>query len=118
MLYHDKELNKQIEDFCINEVWDKLQLNKIRSQKVANELFLFAFHTHPITAAKVAQRVVGIKADGVIGPKSLEALNTFDVTTFDMVYDEREKEHYKTIVEHKPYLQTYYKGWVTRAIAV
>ena len=118
MLYHDKRLNDMIEYFCKHEVWDKLRLDQVHSQKVADELFLFAFHTHYKTAAKVAQRLVGVKDDGVIGPKSLKALNSFDVNTFDIVYDEKEEEHYKAIIERKPYLQTYYDGWVNRANAV
>ena len=69
MLYHDKRINEQIKFFCKNEVWDKMRLDEVESQKVANELFLFAFHTYYKTAAKVAQRIVGVKADGVIGPK-------------------------------------------------
>jgi len=118
MLYHDYKLNVQIKHFCKSEVWDKMRLDEVKSQKIADELFLFAFHTHYITAAKVAQRVVNVEADGFIGTESLEALNSFDVNIFDMVYDEREDEHYKTIIERKPYLQENYNGWRARAYKV
>jgi len=64
------------------------------------------------------RRVVNVEADGFIGTESLEALNSFDVNIFDMVYDEREDEHYKTIIERKPYLQENYNGWRARAYKV
>jgi len=115
MLYHDTTLRTEIREFCKKDIWDKMRLDEVSSQKIADELFLFAFHTHYITAAKVAQRVVGVKADGFIGPMSLKALNSFDVDTFDMIYDEREKEHYQAIVDRRPYLQENYKGWEARA---
>ena len=118
MLYYDKRTNEQIKLFCKKEIWDAMRLDEVTSQKIANELFLFAFHTHYKTAAKVAQRIVGVKADGFIGPKSIEALNSFDSDVFDIVYDEREKEHYEAIIKRKPYLQTNYRGWVKRARAV
>ena len=118
MLYYDERINEQLKDFAKAEVWDKMRLDRVKSQKVADEMFLFAWHTNYRTAAKVAQRVIGVKADGVIGPQSLKALNSFDVDTFDIVYDEREGEHYKAIVERRPYLQLYYDGWVNRANAV
>lgn len=118
MLYHDQKINKQIEVFCKNEIWDKMHLDEVSSQKIADELFLFAFHTHYRTAVKVAQRVIGVKADGFIGPVTLNALNEYDAYTFDIKYDEREDEHYKTIIERKPYLQINYRGWRKRAYEV
>jgi len=118
MLFHDKILNEQIERFCKEEIWDAMRLDEVDSQKIADEMFLFAFHTHWKTAAKVAQRTIGIKDDGFIGNMSLAALNTFSEEVFDIKYDEREKEHYKAIIERRPYLQDNYDGWCNRADAV
>jgi len=118
MLYHDDKINAQIKDWAKINIWDKMKLDEIKSQKIADEMFLFAFHTHYKTAAKVAQRVVGVVSDGFIGSKSIKALNDFDSDTFDIVYDEHEKEHYKDIIKRKPYLQMYYDGWLKRAYKI
>ena len=118
MLHEDSTLQNQIKQWSKTNIWDKMKLDEIESQKVADELFLFAFHTHYKTAARVAQRIAGVKADGIIGKISLRALNSFDIDTFDMQFDKKEEEHYLKIIEKKPYLKENIRGWRNRAYRV
>lgn len=118
ILYADNQIHKDIQAFAKKEIWDKMRLDKVISQKMADEMFCFAFHTHWKTAARIAQNLIGTKSDGYIGPISLKALNSFDSDKFDMVFDEKEKEHYEKIIKNKPYLQLNYKGWLNRAYSI
>lgn len=116
MLHADRTLQKEIATFSKKEIWDKMNLDLVKSQKIANEMFLFGFHTHWKTAAKVAQRIIGANDDGFIGTKeSIPLLNSFDIDTFDMVYDEEELKHYEELIKRRPYLQSNYNGWRNRA---
>ena len=69
-------------------------------------------------AVMLAQRLVGATQDGVVGPKTLAAINKFDDTVFDEMYDILENEYYKEIVTANPSKRIFAKGWRNRAVAV
>lgn len=65
-------------------------------------------------ARKLAQRVVGVRQDGIIGPISRAALNAVDKTTFINRFQELRREYLKT-------RKTYWKhgdGWNNRMTKV
>ena len=115
ILYDNPRLEELVEHLYKREYWNKMKLDELGSQHIANEMFIFGVNTHPITAIKLAQRIVGATQDGIIGKVTIGALNRFDEGVFSETFDILEKEHYQKIVIAKPEKQIYLDGWRNRA---
>ena len=118
MLYYDKEIQYQIKFVYINEYWNKLNLSKVKSQKIANEIFLMAVVAGVKASAKIAQRVVGVKDDGVIGFNTLAGLNIQDENRFDRMFDKYEIKHFENLVANNEKFRRFEAGWKRRAMLV
>lgn len=71
--------------------WDRWRADEIKNQSVANILvdWVWASGSHGI---KRPQRLLGVKADGIVGKQTLAALNAMDAATlFKMIKDDRAK---------------------------
>lgn len=71
--------------------WDRWQADKIKSQKVANILvdWVWGSGVHGI---KIPQRILGVEADGIVGEKTMQALNAQDPDKlFQEIYEARRK---------------------------
>lgn len=71
--------------------WDRWRADAIKSQKVANILvdWVWGSGAHGIL---IPQRLLGVKVDGIVGDKTLEALNAQEPDKFfQMVFDARKK---------------------------
>lgn len=55
--------------------WDKLMLDSVKNQSVAEAIGDFGFNSGLKTAAKAAKRVLGLKDNGIIGTDTIEAIN-------------------------------------------
>jgi len=69
--------------------WDRWQADKIHSQKIANILvdWVWGSGKHGIV---IPQRIIGVKADGVVGNKTLSAVNFAEPNQlFDAIYKAR-----------------------------
>jgi lysozyme family protein len=116
--YYDEELRKLVMQFYKEEFWDKMRLDDIASQRIADEIFIFGVNAGTKRAIELAQLVVGIDHDGLIGPKTLAALNSYDENKFDIEFDKAENEYYEKLASVRPALHIYLKGWRNRANAV
>lgn len=71
--------------------WDRWQADKIKSQKVANILvdWVWGSGVHGIT---IPQRILGVAVDGIVGEKTLQALNAQDPDKlFQTIYEARRR---------------------------
>lgn len=98
--------------------WQSMKGDKLTSQHIANEIFIFGCNAGMPTAKRKAQEIVKVTADGIFGDKTIEALNAFDEKKFDYLYDAKEVEHYKELAKNKPLFVKYLNGWENRAVAV
>ena len=114
MLFDNPELEDLVVSFYKKEFWDKLKLDMITSQKVADEIFVFGVNVGLSPAVKAAQTLAGVIADGVIGPKTIQALNKVDPAVYDVQYDLLEIEYYEHLAE-QPRFKQFIKGWRNRA---
>lgn len=96
--------------------WDKAKLDNINSQKIADEIFLFGFNVDMKVAIKKTQKLINVPQDGIIGSRTIKALNSFDVNIFDIEFDKEEISYYDAIIKSKPYLAPNEKGWYKRAL--
>jgi len=119
-LYEDNLLTKKVYAFYEEEYWTPLRLDFVKSQKMADEIFVFAVNTNPKKAIKKAQKIVGTKVDGWIGAKTIKALNEFSEKKFDIEFDLAEIAFYKYLAfgKRRRRYARFYKGWVHRARAV
>ena len=118
MLYNSVAVRELVDDFYKNEFWDKARLDEVVSQQIANEIFVAGVNMGMKKAVMLAQKLVGVPADGLVGPKTLKAINAFDDAVFDEMYDVLETDHYEMIIANNPSKRIYAKGWRNRAIAV
>lgn len=94
--------------------WDKIKGDDIKSQSVAEFLADYAVHSGISKASKVVQELVGVNADGVIGPKTVDAINKQDSKTlFDKLKLNR-RTYFEGIVRANPSQQKFLKGWMNR----
>lgn len=71
--------------------WDRWKADRIKSQRVANILvdWVWGSGKHGIV---IPQRLFGVTVDGIVGEKTLAAVNAADPDRlFDAIYQEREK---------------------------
>jgi len=118
VLYFNMELRNAVLEFYKKSFWDKMRLSEVRSQNTAEEVFVFGVNAGISKAIKLAQKVVGVSVDGVIGSKTLEALNKFDEAEFSAEYDVEEIKYYEGLVAGNSNFRKYLTGWKNRAVAI
>jgi lysozyme family protein len=117
-LYLDSVARGIVENVYKWNYWDKAKLDKVYSQKIAEEIFIFGVNAGMRTAIRKAQKLVGAVADGIVGSQTIEALNAFDEDKFDYAFDELEVQYYDDLIAKKPSFARFKKGWYNRASAV
>ena len=119
MLYNNATVREMVEAFYKKEFWDKARLDEVVSQQIANEIFVAGVNMGMKKAVMLAQKLVCVPADGVMGPKTLTAINKYDDDAmFDEMYDILETDHYEMRIANNPSKRIYAKGWRNRAMAV
>lgn len=71
--------------------WDRWKADQIKSQRVANILVDWVWGSGA-NGIKIPQRLLGVAVDGIVGAKTLAAVNASDPDVlFDRIYQAREK---------------------------
>ena len=118
MMYNNALVREMVQAFYKKEFWDKARLDDVNSQHMANEVFIAGVNMGMKKAVMLAQKLVGTTQDGVVGSKTIKAMNSFDDAVFDKMYDQLENEHYEAIIAANPSKRIFAKGWRNRAVAV
>ena len=93
--------------------WDRWKADDIKSQGVANILvdWVWASGVHGI---KRPQRILGVSSDGLVGPKTITAVNAMDAEKlFKMIKEDRVK-FVDEICKARPANERFRKGWLNR----
>jgi len=93
--------------------WDKIQGDNL-PDGVDYAVFDFAVNSGPGRAAKFLQELVGVKADGSIGPMTLTAVSKKDPKELVTAYNAKRQ----AFLESLPTFATFGKGWSTRVAGV
>lgn len=88
-------------------------LGEITDQRVAEEVFDKRVNCGDV-ALRWLQRAAGVGADGVIGAKSLAAINAIDPPTLLSDFNVQAKRYYEGIIERDPSQATFRKSWFSR----
>lgn len=114
------ERKENIQDLVRNfyevNFWDKINGDKIESQKIAESIFDFAVNGGVRTSCKIAQLTIGAKADGVIGEKTLLEINKTDEDLFIAQFALAKIARYAKLVEKRKENRKYFYGWVRRTL--
>lgn len=110
-----KLLDKDLIIDCVLKphYWDRWQADQIKNQSIANILvdWVWASGSHGI---KRPQRILGVTADGIVGPKTIAAINAADAAKlFELIKTDRLK-FIDEIVAARPANKRFEKGWKNR----
>ncbi len=112
---------KKIEE---RDYWDCLRLSEVENQNVANKLFDMAVNMGVRQAAVYSQRAVNalvrdahLREDGVMGDKTLAAINAASPTACHQLLCELSAAHYQHVAAANPAQAVNLKGWLKRAEA-
>lgn len=93
--------------------WDRWRADEIKDQSIANLLVDWVWCSGAY-GIKIPQRVLGVSVDGVVGPKTLAALNgSYAFGTFCRLHNER-REYLQRIVQINPTQRVHLNGWLRR----
>ena len=115
ILSNVSDLNTRVEEFIKKEFWDKMKLDLVKSEHNQLELLCFAYNVGIKPAIKVLQETLNITIDGIIGNQTINALNSFNESLFDKLFDLEENEYYDELIEDKERFKIYKNGWHSRA---
>lgn len=93
--------------------WNRWKADSIESQAIANILVDW-YWISGINGIKRPQRILGVTADGIVGPKTIAAVNAADPTELFNKLKADRFAHFKEIVAKTPSQQQFYDGWVKR----
>lgn len=139
-LNRDEELEEMVQAFYKAEFWNKMLLDQIKEQELANELFDSAVNQGTITVSKHFQQALNllnnnqkhysdIVADGHIGTATLKAYAAYMLTaqfpgrsverntkTMLKVVNGLQFSRYVEICENNPAQEVYFYGWINRVL--
>jgi hypothetical protein len=118
MLYDNPLVVEMVHAFYKKNYWDVAKLDSVTSQNTADEIFIFGVNVGMKKAIKLAQSLLEVTPDGVIGKETLWSLNNYDSEKFDKVFDVMEMAYYDEVITRDPKKKIYAKGWKKRALTV
>lgn len=109
-----KELTvEEARDIYFTEYWTKFNCDKFAAP-LGEVYFDCCVNTGAKQSNKFIQRAVGTEVDGIIGPKTLIAINQSDPAVLaNAVIDQRQK-FYENLAYNKVSLKKFLKGWTNR----
>ena len=118
--------SKPIKDLTVDDarslykaMWDKYKLGYIRDKNLAYVLNDYMINSYAGGVVKRLQRILNsrgasLNVDGLMGPKTLEAIHACDPQwLIDEIIKDRQFYYKKDACEH-PSQQVFYEGWIRR----
>lgn len=93
--------------------WDRWKADQIENQSLANILVDWVWASG-ITGIKRPQRILGVLADGIVGSKTLAAVNSSEPEKLFAELHTARLKHFKEIVNRTPSQKKFLKGWNRR----
>jgi len=112
----EERLSKQVYAFYKKNYWDRVCGDDITSQRTAESLFDFAVNAGVKTATKLAQVIVNETPDGIVGRKTVAALNRYSPHLFASNYAVAKIARYAQIVTRNPTQRKFLLGWINRTL--
>jgi lysozyme family protein len=94
--------------------WDFFQADLILNQSVAEFIVDWGYHSGRKTIAKIVQRIVKVSVDGIVGPKTLAAINSADQQKLFVTLKIERNVFLNNIIKRRPDQVVFYNGWMNR----
>ena len=107
-------LQDMVRDFYKVNFWDALRLDDIRSQGAANQIYDASVNRGTGTAAILLQKILGVMADGVVGPVTIKAANKMRDNELEALYRAARRADYERIIKINPKLAQFRRTWLAR----
>lgn len=99
-------------EFYKSHYWDKIQLDKVCNDDVAG--FVFDWFVNSGTAGiKSIQRALGLDDDGIVGRKTIHAINNYNGNLLERLKIAR-TTFFKSIVRNDNSKAKFLQGWLNR----
>ncbi|MBF0623609.1 MAG: N-acetylmuramidase [Magnetococcales bacterium] len=112
----DPALTGHVRAFYKANFWDRLRAEDITNQDVATSLFDFAVNTGVKKAVTIAQLAVQTTPDGIIGPRTLQAINDLDPEKFLLRFTIGKIGRYAAICNADRSQTKFLLGWINRSL--
>lgn len=93
--------------------WDRWKADDIKSQSVANILVDWVWASG-VNGIKIPQQVLGVTVDGIVGTKTLAALNARNPKELFEEIKEARVQFIEDICRKRPANNKFKKGWLNR----
>lgn len=96
----------------IQRYWNRWSADAIKNQSIANLLVDWVWASG-VYGIKFPQRILGVKDDGVVGPKTIAAINNYpnQKELFQKLWNRR-KKHFESIATRDK--KKFLRGWLNR----
>lgn len=111
---------KEAAEIYRTEYWDPLRLDEVISPKIRLILFDQAVNRGPHAVAKMTQAVLNEKygqqlaIDGIIGARTLMAINSFAGAQLARKLIQASQTHYVQVAKNDPRQLVFLQGWMNR----
>ena len=113
--YQNVFLTDLVKEFYKENFWDKLRLDEIKSDRIADLIFKFAVNVGIKRAVRYAQMVANVRIDGIIGNNTISVLNSLDSGYFEERYKAEFIKFYENLVKRNPDKNgKFLNGWSNR----
>jgi lysozyme family protein len=110
-----KLLNENDAHYIAKKVfWDFFLADAIANQSLAEFIVDWGYHSGRRTIAKIVQRLLRVEIDGIVGLKTLAAINSADAAKFFDVLVVERKVFLNNIIKREPNQVVFYNGWMNR----
>jgi lysozyme family protein len=114
--------DSQISGIYFSEFWNKAAYDKIMNGMIAKYIFDMSVHHGLVQSVKNTQRAACsaqkqkdyVKDDGIMGPKTIQAVNQASFSIIPALISER-AGFMRRLVAVKPELSVFIDGWLSRA---
>jgi len=110
-IINDAALHASVVAFYKSKYWDAISGDSINDQNAA--AFFFDWSVTSGKAIKKVQSLVGVDADGAVGPQTIAAINNYNGNLLDDMKNAR-INYYKSLVVNNPALNKFLNGWLNR----
>jgi lysozyme family protein len=114
--YQETPPTQLVRDFYKENFWNKIKGDDLTHDVIASSLFNFAVNAGVPISIKLAQICVKTAPDGVIGPKTISALNQANPELFVAYYALAKIARYRDIVLRDRSQLKFLLGWVSRTL--
>lgn len=94
--------------------WDYFLADAIVNESVAQFIVDWGYNSGRKTVAKIVQRILKVETDGIVGPKTLMAINSADQEWLFIQMKLERKVFLNSIIKRRPDQIVFYDGWMNR----